>query len=192
MKHFLTLLLIATLNSQPLFAAPFMKGHYYTVDGKRVEGLIKLVRSSFSVFGSKPCSIRFKEKIKAKTTKLSINDMTAFVIEQDSFALVYNIKINSIQGEYVKDFSQVHIVGAMNLFIHKSTSGDGRYVYDNNRYIISKDNKIFLGIWNEKKQREEIANFFSDSMDIKQRILNKKNDINILDIVKEYNKVNDR
>jgi hypothetical protein len=189
MKHLITLLLIVAFNSQTLFAAPFVSGHYYTTDGKKVEGLVKLIRSSFSVFGSKPCSIKFKENSASKTIKLSINDMTAFVIEQDSFALVYNIKINSIQGEYVKDFAQVRIAGPMNLFIQKSISGDGKYVYENDRYVISKDNKKFLGLWNEKKQREEIAGFFSDNVDLKERILDKKNDINIPDLVKEYNKV---
>jgi len=100
---------------------------------------------------------------------------------------VYNIKINSIQGEYKKDFAKVIVSGRMNLFIHMSSSSDGKSDYDNDRYVLSKDNKNYLGIWNSKKQREEIASLFSADADIKARILNKDFDKDIPGLVKEYN-----
>lgn len=189
MKYLLPILIILTISFQRLDAAPFSKGHYYTAEGRKVEGQIKLVKSSFSLFGSIPCKVKFRENSKSKTVVLSIDDMIAFVVENDSFALVYNIKINSIQGAYVKDFAQVSIVGPMNLLIHKSTSGDGRYIYNHERYVLSKNNNEFLGIWNEKKQRDEIADFFSSNLDLKQKILDKNYEIDIPELVREYNKV---
>ena len=40
---------------------------------------------------------------------------------------------------------------------------------------------------NIKKQREELADFFSDNADLKARILNKEFDKKLPDLVKEYN-----
>src|SRR5690349_16685761 len=107
MKYILILLVIVTFQIQSSLAAPFLKGRYYTRDGKKTEGLIKFFRASFSVFGSKPSSIKFKADSKTEATKFTADDIVAFVIEKDSFAVVHNIKINSINGEYVRDFAQV-------------------------------------------------------------------------------------
>jgi len=100
---------------------------------------------------------------------------------------VYNIKINSVEGEYSKDFAKVVITGPMNLYIHMSSGSDGRNSYDFDTYIFSGDSKNYLSIWNMKKQREELADFFSGNADIKNRILNKEFDKKIPDLAKEYN-----
>lgn len=175
-------------SSQFLSAEPYVKGHYYTYKGEKIEGFVRLLRSTFSALGSLPCRLQFKEDHDSKAIKLSVNDMVAFVIEEDSFALVYNLKINSIQGKYERDFAEVKFIGTINLYIHRSTSSDGRMVYFHNRYVLSKDNKEFLGIWNKKRQRNEIAAYFSDREDLRQIILNKKNEMDIESLVSEYNK----
>jgi hypothetical protein len=177
-----------TLYSQNILATPFEGGYYYTRDGKKTEGLIKFSRATFSVFGSKPCHIMFKENEEGKTIKLTVDDISSFVIGKDSFTLVYNIKINSIQGEYVKDFAKVVVSGRVNLFIHMSSSSDGRSSYTIDSYVLSKDNKKYLGIWDAKKQREEIADFFSDNTAVKTRILNKEFDKKIPELAQEYNR----
>jgi hypothetical protein len=159
MKLILTLLLI-TIGSQSILATPFKNGYYYTNQGKKIEGLIKFRRATFSAFGSKPSSILFEENENAQSIKLTAGDISSFVTGADSFTVVYNIKINSIQGEYSKDFAKVVISGRMNLFIHMSSGSDGRNDYNIDSYIFSKDNKNYLGIWNIKKQREEVAELF--------------------------------
>ena len=68
-----------------------------------------------------------------------------------------------------------------------SSSFDGRNDYDIDCFVFSKDNKIYLGIWNVKKQREDLADFFAANADLKARILNKEFDKKIPDLVKEYN-----
>lgn len=186
MKLILTLLAI-TIGCQSIVAAPFKDGYYYTKEGKKIEGLIKFRRATFSVFGSKRSSILFEENKDAMPIILTADDISSFVIKNDSFTVVYNIKINSIQGEYSKDFAKVAISGRMNLFIHMSSSSDGRANYNNDSYVFSKDNKNYLGIWDVKKQREEIAQLFSDDAEIKTRILNKEFDKKIPELVKEYN-----
>ena len=178
------------LLTQPIFAKSYKEGYYYTKEGKKVEGLIKFRRASFGVFNSKESDILFKKGEDSASVKLTTKDISSFVTGDDSFAIVYNIKINSIQGEYKEDFAKVVITGRMNLFIHMSSSGDGKSFYDNDRYVISKDSKIYFGIWNAKKQRKEIAYFFSDDPDIQSKILNKEFDKKIPELVKEYNSKN--
>ncbi len=186
MKLSLTLLALI-ICCQSIVAAPFKAGYYFDKDGKKIEGLIKFRRATFSAFGSKPSSILFEESEDAKTIKLTANDISSFVVGNDSFTIVYNIKVNSAEGEYSKDFAKVVITGPVNLYIHMSSSFDGRNDYDDDCYVFSKDNKTYLGIWNAKKQRQELADFFSDNADLKARILNKEFDKKIPELVKEYN-----
>ena len=188
MTSIFILLSILTLQPKSSLAEPFLKGHYYTNDGKRVEGLIKFGRATFSAFGSKPSNIKFKANSSSSTVKLTAEDISAFVIEKDSFAIVQNIKINSIHGEYARDFAQVIEVGRINLFVHKSSSSDGKFSYDHDKFVISKDNKVFLGIWNINKQREEISEYFSERPDLLAKILDKKDETPIPMLVKEFNK----
>jgi len=186
MKLSLTLLGLI-IACQSILAEPFKAGYYFDKDGKKIEGLIKFRRATFSAFGSKASSILFEESEDAKPVKLTANDISSFVIGNDSFTIVYNIKVNSVQGEYSKDFAKVVITGPMNLYVHMSSSFDGRNDYDIDSYVFSKDNKTYLAIWNVKKQREELADFFAANADLKARILNKEFDKKLPELVKEYN-----
>ena len=188
MRHLFALMTILTFQFQTLLAAPFVKGHYYTNDGKKIEGLIKFGRATFSAFGSKPGNIKFKANSNSAPIKLTAEDISAFVIGTDSFAIVQNIKINSINGEYARDFAQVVETGHLNLFVHKSSSSDGKFSYEHDKFVISKDNKVFLGIWNFNKQRNEIAEYFSERPDLKNQILDKKDETTLQTLVKEFNK----
>jgi len=148
----------------------------------------KLGRATFSAFGSKPGNIKFKANSNSAPIKLTAEDISAFVIGTDSFAIVQNIKINSINGEYARDFAQVVETGHLNLFVHKSSSSDGKFSYEHDKFVISKDNKVFLGIWNFNKQRNEIAEYFSERPDLKNQILDKKDETTLQTLVKEFNK----
>jgi hypothetical protein len=187
MKCVFVVLIVLTTCVQPVFAADFLQGHYYRTDGKRVDGLIRHVTGNFSVFGSKSGHIRFKTDDKAKAVKLGVDDITSFVIGKDSFTLIYNFKINSISGNFEKDFVQVAVIGKMNVYIHKCSSSDGNVFYDHERTVLSKDNKAYLGIWNAKKQQDEIANWFSDRPDLKEKVV--QGNFDLPRLVAEYNKV---
>ena len=71
-----------------------------------------------------------------------------------------------------------------------SSGGSGNSNVDIDRFVLSRDNKNYLGIWNSKHQRKEIAALFSDDADIKTKILDKEFDKKIPELVKEYNSKN--
>ena len=180
-------LLLAVMGFQPYYMEQFQPGYYYSNDGKKTTGLIKFHRATFSVFGSRSSRIEFKENEDTPSIKLTAKDIPAFVIGSDSFAVVYNIKINSISGHYDRDFAKVIATGRVNLYLHMSASNDGRQSFENDRYVLSKDGKTFFGIWNPKDQRKDIADFFSDNAELKKRILNKEFDGSITALVQVYN-----
>jgi hypothetical protein len=182
MKLTLTLLVLIVF-CQSILATPFKSWYYFDKDGKKIEGLIKFRRATFSAFGSKPGSILFEETEDAKTIKLTANDISSFVIGNDSFAIVYNIKVNSIEGEYAKDFAKVIIAGAMNLHEFKFR-WDGQLWYW--QLCFFKRWKHLCWNMEYKKTKRRACRFFSGNADIKNRILNKEFDKKIPDPVKEY------
>jgi hypothetical protein len=186
MKDILNLLIL-TICLQGSSSSSYKSGYYYTKEGVKTEGLIEFHRASFSIFGSRKSHISFKENEDANSVRLNADDIPCFVIGNDSFATVYNIQINSVSGKYAKDFAKILVKGKMNLYMHMSSSGDGRNSYDNDRYVLSKDGKKFLGIWNPKDQRNEIADLFADNPDLQSRIRNKEYDKKIYELVIAYN-----
>jgi hypothetical protein len=186
------LLLLFLLLSAIYFEAqskPYSKGYYYTIDGERVEGYIKFKRARFDVFGSRPSLIKFKSAKKSKAVKLRANQIKAFVVESDSFCVVQNIKINAIQGEYEQDFAKVLVTGPMNLYLHYSSSGDGQRSYANDRFVLSvAGSREYFGLWNMKRQREDLAPLFDKMPTLAQQILDKEYDyVDMPEIVKIYN-----
>lgn len=189
MNYYVSVILLAlTFQFQTSLGERFASGHYYTKEGNKIEGLIKFNRATFSAFGSKPSSIKFKASSDAKTVKLTADDITSFVIGADSFAIIRNFKINSISGDYVQDFAQVVETGPINLFIHKSSSSDGKATYEHDNAVLSNNKNGYFGIWNFVKQREEIAMYFSDRPDLVEKILNKKDETPLQELVRDFNK----
>ena len=168
-------------------ADEYKNGHYYTTDGRKVYGLIVFLRGSFSVFGTSPGIIKYKPNTNTKPVKLNSSDISAFVIERDSFTLITDFKINSIGGVFRKDFVQVLETGALKLYLHRSSSNDGRYHYEHQRLVISVDNKRYFGIWSQQKQREEIARYFEDETVLKEKILDKRDETPLHVLVRAYN-----
>ena len=77
---------------------------------------------------------------------------------------------------------------ALIFFVHKSSSSDGQVSYKHDKAVISNDKIGYLGIWNFVKQREEIAKYFSDRPDLVEKILNKKDETPLLEMVRDFNK----
>ena len=191
MKLIFLLLTILTFQFQTLLAAQFIKGYYYDTNGRKIEGLIKFNRAKSYLVGGKPSNIQFKTNASSKAIKLTTDDISSFVIEKDSFTIVYNIKISSVSGKYAKDFAQVVKIGAINLFLHKSIISDGQRSYEHETYIISRGSK-YLGIWDYNYQRIEIAEYFSERVDLRARIMDKKDETPLLALIEEFNKTTSR
>ncbi|MBD80439.1 MAG: hypothetical protein CL840_16100 [Crocinitomicaceae bacterium] len=156
---------------------PFIKGHYYTYDGSRVDGLLRHKPAIFSATGSWASYLQFKKTMDSSPEKLTTTEASSFVMGEDSFGIVKNIKINQVQGKYEIDFAQVSIVGPMSLYFHKSSSSDGVNYFYHSKWILSNDGENFLCIYKGiKKQRNDLAELFSATPRLKTRILNKELD----------------
>lgn len=188
MNIFAILLFFFFLNSYPPLDISYTKGYYYGRDGARVQGLIKIKPSNYTSFKKKKTRILFKSDTYEVAHEVTLADMKGFVVEQDSFALVKNFKINHITGMFDEDFAKVLQTGKMNLYEHRSLIVDTYIFYQRDRYILSKDGNKFLGIWNATKQREEISLLFADNPELMNRVLNKEFDNKIPELVALYNR----
>ncbi|WP_210485806.1 hypothetical protein [Rufibacter aurantiacus] len=191
MKQLTISLFLFLLSTTSLLANPFIKGYYFTLDGKKVEGHINFRRSAYNLFRNSPSDIKFKENLDSKAVKLTPNDISSFVIGTDSFTIAHNIKINNLYaGIFPKDFVQVLISGRMNLAMHRSSSHDGRYAYEHNNYVIYKSDETCLTIWRIKNQKEDIAKFFVDFPTLQSKIMEKGFTYdNLPALVQEYNEL---
>lgn len=187
MQQFL-IILSTILFSIPFHAnTDFEEGYYFSKTGEKIEGLIKLKKSDYSSFKKKFTRIIFKSSESSTTQSFSIEDIKSFVVAQDSFAIVKDIKVNHLNGKFEKDFAKVIETGDLNLYQHQSRVSDGSFFYDKEHFVLSKDEETYLGIWNLNKQREEISLLISEKPELMQRFLSKEFDDNIPQLVALYN-----
>jgi hypothetical protein len=149
MKQLLIVVLMAWMV-QSVHATPFQSGYYYDNAGLKTEGLLRYDQGTFGLLFNRPGYLEFRENADSKKIRLSVNDISSFVIGKDSFAIVCNIKVNSISGHFEKDFAQVEISGAMNMFLHRCFLFNGRHYFPHQSYILSKDNINFFAVWKPK------------------------------------------
>lgn len=170
MKKALIILLLAI----PLASSAqkqYKNGYYFTDESNKFAGQIKLIRASVSVFGSKPTSIRIKRGDQNK--KLKLKDMKGFVIEKDSFALISNFEINSIGGRFEKDFAKVLEKGKINLYIHYSSSSDGKFVYTLDRYVLNKaGSDKYYGIYDRDSHKQYLLSLIKDNAELTDQVKN--------------------
>ena len=97
------------------------------------------------------------------------------------------LRLIRCKGRTKKDFAKIFILGRMN-FLHMSSADNPEI----DRYVLSKHNKNYLGIWNAKLQRKENCGNFADDLDLQTKILNKEFDKfkDIPGLVSEYNSRN--
>lgn len=179
-----SLLLIAPSKTN----TDFESGYYFSKTGEKVEGIIKLKKSDYSSFKKKTTRIVFKSDENSSSEIISVEDVQSFVVDQDSFTVVKNIKVNHINGVFEKDFAKVVKTGKLNLYQHQSRVSDGLFLYNKEHFVLSKDGSDFLGIYNINKQREEISLLIADQPELMSRFLNKEFDSNIPEMVALYNK----
>lgn len=163
------LLLVAVSFTQGEAHAQFKKGYYYDKDGKKVEGLLKFSYggNAFTNKSDGDCLLVFRENQGAKKIKFTTNDICCFVIENDSFAIIKNFKLNAVVT-YPQDFAEVIHSGDINLYRYYSIV-QGQYgtttVKD---WVIEKNGKTDK--LTRKKFKELLPTYLSDYPELFDKI----------------------
>jgi hypothetical protein len=187
--HYLSLLLLMFV---PYFVSPSLaqSSYYYSNQGQKLEGNIVFHLSWLGAKGSiKPGHITFSEVGKQKSVKLNIEDISAFVIDSDSFTVVQNLKLGENQAKEVEDVVQVVEKGKMNLYLHRSRQGSESKPAFIQKYILSlSGRKTSLCIYDFEKQQKDIASLFESNPRLKELILSGKvSTETIPNLVKAFN-----
>jgi hypothetical protein len=178
------------LSGCPLFAqvhqvrGSFTPGHYYTKDGQRVESLIRHVYGAQT--GEGPSNqIEVKSTAKAKPVPLTTKDLQAFVLGQDSFTVKKDFDINQF-NHYQEDFMRVVKSGALNLYLHYSTSTFPT-LQPVLTYLVEKDGEFYRMV-RPKNFSEQINLLIADNKELLRKVKNKDytfEDMQVL--IDEYN-----
>ena len=146
MRQLLSVLILLILL-QSNASGQFKSGHYYKKDGSKISGLIRFNYGGNALTDKSDgdCSISFKPDKKGEKVKLTTNDVSCFVIEKDSFAIIKNFRLNAFVT-YPQDFAKVLECGKINLYLYYSLLPAG-YVQLGNLdstvtdWVVEKDGK---------------------------------------------------
>jgi hypothetical protein len=103
------------LSTTTLFAQEeeYKPAHYYDRDGNRVDGFVNATRGVFYNF-------QFKKTLSDEPEKISTLKLNAMVIEQDSFAVIRNLNVESTNSEAMMNvpvaLGKVLETGMVNLY----------------------------------------------------------------------------
>jgi len=189
MKQFV-IICIVFLSGLSAYAGSFKHGYYFDLQGHKTEGLLQYVQGSFGLLFTRPGYLKFRNSDDSKTVRLSPGEVQSFVIGNDSFVVLNNIKVNTTSGNFKKDFAVVIKMGALNLYEHQCWLFNGKYNFQHPSYILSKGDSCVIIIWNPKKQQEQIARFFQDRTDLEELVLSDKYYLKIPELVDLYNSSN--
>jgi len=168
MRFFMLLLTIAAAicpaNAQ-LFDA-YTRGHYLDGNNQPHHGLIKFDETSRY--------IKFKADADQKATKLTTDDITGFVTDKDTFAVVgefevpYGLSAAVIPGAFAK----VLQAGEVTLYVTYSIIGYGQTMAHVESYLLRKRNssRVVRVPTGPVKFKRELSSYFSDSGQLSQRI----------------------
>jgi hypothetical protein len=162
-KPYLSLFLL--LLTTTFSFAQFQKGYYYTSEGKKIEGLLKI--------------------------QTAFTSLMHFVIGKESFTTAANLTPFPGAKSFEKDFVQVYIEGRISVYIHHCEANSGNnYFHNAGIMVLSNDRKNFLSVLHPKLFREEIAALVSSNPEIQNKVLQKKvkKHEDLIELVKEYNK----
>jgi hypothetical protein len=121
------ILLGLQLNAQTIdnLTSTFNAGHYYKIDGTRVDAEIKI--ACLAKFGTNPHNSIYVKGSDGKTDRLTTKEVKSFVIGADSFLIAKNIKHG--EAELTEDF--VHFdsaEGDITTVTHYTTTGNSTIV----------------------------------------------------------------
>jgi hypothetical protein len=176
------------------FAQSKIPGHYWTKDGHKISGLLKFKPAG--MHGGTSKLIYYNEK--GKKEKFGPDQLTAFVIEEDSFAVVNQFQKGS-NTSFPSDFALVVDTGKINLYQHS------RYVYNSgvsahrgnqqfvSTYIIKpKEDVNYYGIFNYQSYQAYFLSILKNEPTLYQKassILQEKWKENLPALVREYNEL---
>ena len=169
--------------------AQFKEGYYFDKNNNKVAGLLKIVEDgifSFKYAIGDGSRIVFKENEDAKAKTFSVNDITSFVIGEDSFAIVKNFPVPTM--EYTQDFAKVVEIGRINLYMHSRLFHRGMQSSQQDTWLIEKNRKI--GYLTKKRfTKIFIEEYISDFPDLVDKINNKVLKYGDLqEVIRTYNK----
>lgn len=106
-------------------ASTFNPGHYYKIDGSRVDCDIKL--ACLAKFGTNPHNSIYVKGNDGKSDRLTTKEVNSFVIGTDSFFVAKNIKHG--ESELTNDFVHFDSVdGDITTATHYTTTGNSTIV----------------------------------------------------------------
>lgn len=173
MKQFGLLLILTTFLHFKGFGQ-FKEGHYYKTDGTKVTGLLRFNYGGnlFTDKSDGDCSVTYRNDKGGKKIKLTTKDICCFVIEQDSFAIIQNFRLNAF-STYPQDFAKVIQSGKINLYLYYSTVQQGQYgVSTVTDWVIEKDGQVDK--LTRKIFRELLPTYLSDYPELLSQINNEQ------------------
>ncbi len=192
------------LNCLNLSGQNFQPGRYYTQKNERINGLL-----SHRVYKSKkdePSNlILFKKDKDSKEVEITIHQAKAFVVDEDSFAIVHGFFSNGYhynQGRYfTEDFAKVTKKGRINLYIHYCdvtavSSGVGTgfvpYVIPHEKtvktYLIGKAGGYTISAINQNNFKDRMESLLFDDAEMLEKLKMRKYKFKDLEkLIDDYN-----
>lgn len=118
-----SIILQLQLDAQSIdnLTSTFHSGHYYKIDGTRVDSEIKL--ACLAKFGTNPHNSIYVKVGDGKPDRLTTKEVSSFVIGPDSFLIAKNIKHG--EAELTEDFVHFDSVdGDITTVTHYTTTGN--------------------------------------------------------------------
>jgi hypothetical protein len=167
-----------------VYAQKFKPGVYYDKKGEKHQGFIRHVIGNCG-FG--PCNnIQFIKNKQSKKLKLSVHDISSFIIESDSFTIT-NLKQFEALGLEQKDFIQIIELGKINLYLHHSKVESQYGSFKVETPILSKEGLI--ASTGKSTYYERIPTFFNGASELYEKSLEFNTIQELRTIVNEYNKI---
>lgn len=173
-------------------AQDFIKGAYYDLENNRTDGYIN--KDYFSLVGGSNVLFHFKKSPSSERIKIKSSDVSSYVLEADSFAIITDVPINATT--YVeRDFAKVLEVGKISLYTYHSTvqSSPGSfgavgfsYGYGIQTPILIKDGHCYRMAKN-KDFKNTLPALIADCHYLAEKIEESDEDIDLLKLVKKYN-----
>ena len=178
------------LWSQELFKK-YTPGHYYTIDGEKVSGLLKFNYTP-TPYNPKPygtSSITFKENKKSKKVKLTTKEIVSFVIGQDTFTTAKDLQFHHVFNfKVTQDFVQVISSGKINLYHYYAsvgTSSPGVSTKVTYPFLVKGNRPVYVKY---KERKEILLEHIKDFPQLYDEIKNSENkSIDLKDVIDRYN-----
>ncbi|WP_066835999.1 hypothetical protein [Rufibacter ruber] len=162
----------------------YLAGHYYDRSGQRVDGLLSHAFTQ-PVKGAPANYLYFKPTPEAKEQKLTVQEVQAFVIGQDSFTVKRDFSINN-HDQLPEDFMRVVKSGPLSYYLHYATANTPRR-RNVLTHFVEKEGELYrMAI--PKNFNEQIMALVSDNKVILKKVKSKEYQFKDLQLlIDEYN-----